>query len=475
MATGDDAALLSSRYGPLREELRAAMEERDLLAEKLKIIENDLENEKSRRQKAEAKAASLNRGAHDEAVEREESTLNSMAQLEAQIHTAEKRVKDLEHKHAQEKERWEDDISLLREEVVSMKQLRVQVDKYKLKLEEMADVKKHCKELEETIEEITEEKQELEKQVNTLKPSLEQYKDRLAEKSSAVAQFHAENQQLTDDLARQQQLLADARQSLEFKENENREMREEMRSLQFSPREKEDASPYPIQNEGLRVAELIDKVSKLEREKDEILAAASGENEYTVGLAEKHQQTENELDDLRRMNEKLEDRIRAATARAQVLQRQKDAAETKLRDSDSGTTGTAIDHSAIEKENQHLRYQNEQQLKQLHEAHAAKDEIYAKLSALQKELFEERLDISNLQHQRERKDETIRWELEERYKSRIAELQQRLSSCESELRLATQRFQENQKQQQQQEKFMSCMFHRLGQFKCKEYLLNKNV
>lgn len=237
-------------------------------------------------------------------ISNEKVKANFISQIEEQekkIHelqtSLEKEKKDksiLENDYIQKIKELEDEQNILKQENSTIDDLQNKIKKYAEKLETMLTVQNLNKELQEKLEQNTKKMVDMEIKMEKIQKeseNVEKYKDKCADLDATLVNLRTENDKLKHDLIEKGKLLEKIKKELDAK----------VMSYEILKKGKH--------TDNLSILNGLDQTEELIRAKKEIENLKKQLGLDTNERSKKLNDLENEVDDLRRINEKLEQKI----------------------------------------------------------------------------------------------------------------------------------------------------------------------
>ncbi|CAA9987303.1 conserved Plasmodium protein, unknown function [Plasmodium knowlesi strain H] len=235
----------------------------------------------------------------------EKSKNQYMTQIEEQerkIHelqsNLEKQTKDkslLENDLKGKIKELEDEQNILKQENSNIENLQNKINKYKEKLDSLMVVQNINKELEDKLRVNTQKMVDMENEVEKLKlesSNLIMYKDKCADLDANLVNAKTENEKLKQDLDEKNKTLQKLKNDLEAKNQSYEQLKKEQN--------------FDKINIGLSNVDQTEELIRLKKENENLKQKVSGDTNHDMN---KVKELENEIDDLKRINKKLENKM----------------------------------------------------------------------------------------------------------------------------------------------------------------------
>ncbi|EUD67861.1 hypothetical protein C922_01473 [Plasmodium inui San Antonio 1] len=189
----------------------------------------------------------------------------------------------------------EDEQNILKQENSNIENLQNKINKYKEKLDSLMVVQNINKELEDKLRDNTQKMVDMENEVEKLKvesSSLIIYKDKCADLDTNLVNAKTENEKLKQDLDEKNKTLEKLKNDLEAKNQSYEQLKKEQNFEKI--------------NIGLSNVDQTEELIRLKKENENLKEKVSTDTSHDMN---KVKELENEIDDLKRINKKLENKM----------------------------------------------------------------------------------------------------------------------------------------------------------------------
>lgn len=425
--------------------------QRETLSDKLQVVEKERDEEKTKRTVLEQQLAAKKDVLVKDFTEQIEDSDKQRAKLKEELENEKKERKKVEEKNRAVIAELKEEMDLLKQEARRVSTLEVQVQNYKTKLTEVAALKEKMTQLElqnkAYMDRIVEGEADsvgalgLRKQIDT-------YKERVADVEERLSTMTAEKEAIANLKEEVEKQLSTAEKKLEVKELEIAQLQAKLEAKDFE------------------ISSLSDKIKELDknqgRDVAEELAALAKENkaaglDTTARIAE----LTNEVDDLKRVKQRLEKNAAAHVAQIAFLQKQLTAGCSS--EADAQKMQDLVEKVAKQEEEiKQLRESKDDMAKQMMEAlsRREKDSGVDETAAAKVAILETQLEFEK--KQASMREDIVRAKVEKEMENVQSTLKSQLQLRERESNFYRKAVEENADSSKKEMRLLSSVLYDLG-------------
>ncbi|EPT27911.1 hypothetical protein TGME49_289100 [Toxoplasma gondii ME49] len=308
----DELSQIKAELRKTKNALTESESQRETLSDKLQLAEKEREEEKTKRMVLEQQLSAKKDVLVKDFTEQIEDSDKQRAKLKEELENEKKERKKADEKNRAVVAELKEEMDLLKQEARRVSTLEVQVQNYKTKLTEMAALKEKMTQLElqnkAYMDRIVEGEADSVGALG-LRKQIDSYKERVADVEERLSSMTAEKEALSNLKEEVEKQLSAAEKKLEVKELEVAQLEAKIEAKDFEISSLNDKIKELDKNKGRDIAEELANMAKKNK--------ADG-----VDTAARIAELSNEVDDLKRVKQRLEKNAAAYVAQIAFLQKE---------------------------------------------------------------------------------------------------------------------------------------------------------